>query len=325
MMARCEGAVCPRPLQDAPARSTRHLRRIVGWAPPASRSVDPISRARRTLRTWSHRAECTAGAVAPRPRAPAQFPPDRRASCGFVLHYASGAPGGGRGNGRGPCRHRHRRRTRVGPPGQSARRAEPGDGHDRRLCVPGFVARPDRARAQQLGVHHAGADAVDHVRPEPALPVQDRQHRRREGRQGHPDLFTGTGANQKVEVRGPVAPPVVGAMNNQVANATPTVTGAVNQVLGLADRHSGVRRRLAKNRSSSTSSSSSASSPTASRRPARCPRFPTPRPRDRSAPPPRPWTSPRASTCCRSSSSCPPSMLTSGGSAKLGIWGTISR
>lgn len=45
-------------------------------------------------------------------------------------------------------------------------------------------------------------------------------------------VFTGTGANQTVEVRGPIAPPVTGAMNNQVANATPTVTGAVNQVLG---------------------------------------------------------------------------------------------
>src|SRR6478672_10977849 len=45
-------------------------------------------------------------------------------------------------------------------------------------------------------------------------------------------VFKGTGANQTVEVRGPLAPPVIGAMNNQIANATPAVTGAVNQVLG---------------------------------------------------------------------------------------------
>src|SRR5215813_14612600 len=36
-------------------------------------------------------------------------------------------------------------------------------------------------------------------------------------------VFKGTGANQTVEVRGPVAPPVVGAMNNQIANVAPAV------------------------------------------------------------------------------------------------------
>ena len=44
--------------------------------------------------------------------------------------------------------------------------------------------------------------------------------------------FKGTGASQTVEVRGPVAPPVVGAMNNQIANVDPVVSGPVNQVLG---------------------------------------------------------------------------------------------
>src|SRR5438045_3587313 len=39
--------------------------------------------------------------------------------------------------------------------------------------------------------------------------------------------FGGTGPNQTVEVRGPIAPPVVGAMNNQVASAAPAVTGAL--------------------------------------------------------------------------------------------------
>lgn len=44
--------------------------------------------------------------------------------------------------------------------------------------------------------------------------------------------FNGTGANQTVEVRGPMAPPVVGAMGNTVANVTPTISGKVNTVLG---------------------------------------------------------------------------------------------
>lgn len=44
--------------------------------------------------------------------------------------------------------------------------------------------------------------------------------------------FKGTGANQTVSVRGPVAPPVQGAMGNAVATVTPAVTGPVNTVLG---------------------------------------------------------------------------------------------
>ena len=44
--------------------------------------------------------------------------------------------------------------------------------------------------------------------------------------------FTGEGASQQVEVRGPIAPPVVGAMENTVADVTPAVTGAINTVLG---------------------------------------------------------------------------------------------
>jgi hypothetical protein len=43
--------------------------------------------------------------------------------------------------------------------------------------------------------------------------------------------FQGTGANQTVQVRGPLAPPVVGAMQNTVANVTPVITGKVNTVL----------------------------------------------------------------------------------------------
>lgn len=45
-------------------------------------------------------------------------------------------------------------------------------------------------------------------------------------------VFTGTGASQTVQVRGPVAPPVVGPMNNKLDTSTPTVTGNINTVLG---------------------------------------------------------------------------------------------
>src|SRR5215207_9810650 len=46
--------------------------------------------------------------------------------------------------------------------------------------------------------------------------------------------FNGEGADQQVEVRGPIAPPVQGAMENIVADVTPAVTGAINSVLGSA-------------------------------------------------------------------------------------------
>jgi Domain of unknown function (DUF4331) len=44
--------------------------------------------------------------------------------------------------------------------------------------------------------------------------------------------FTGEGAAQQVQVRGPLAPPVQGAMENEVADVTPAVTGALNTSLG---------------------------------------------------------------------------------------------
>ena len=171
------------------------------------------------------------------------------------------------------------------------------------------------------------ADPVDVVRSESPLPVQDRQHgRRRRKTKSSRSSFKGTGANQTVEVRGPVAPPVLGAMNNQLADATPAVTGAVNQVLGSPSGiqvFAGAREdpffidleqffRILPDRKPSTGTLSAL--PDTRDRRAR-----------RSAPPPRRWTSRRASTCCRSSSSCRPSMLTAVAPAKLGIWGTISR
>ena len=46
--------------------------------------------------------------------------------------------------------------------------------------------------------------------------------------------FHGDGTNQQVEVRGPVDPPVVGAMMNQVADQSPTVSGPLSTALGSA-------------------------------------------------------------------------------------------
>jgi hypothetical protein len=46
--------------------------------------------------------------------------------------------------------------------------------------------------------------------------------------------FHGTGPNQTVEVRGPMAPPVVGGMMNTIADVAPAVTGGINQVIGTA-------------------------------------------------------------------------------------------
>lgn len=46
--------------------------------------------------------------------------------------------------------------------------------------------------------------------------------------------FQGTGASQTVEVRGPIAPPVQGAMGNTLSTATPSVSGTINSSLGSA-------------------------------------------------------------------------------------------
>lgn len=43
--------------------------------------------------------------------------------------------------------------------------------------------------------------------------------------------FKGTGPNQTVEVRGPVAPNFVGAMNNTISSSAPVVTGKLNTTL----------------------------------------------------------------------------------------------
>jgi hypothetical protein len=44
--------------------------------------------------------------------------------------------------------------------------------------------------------------------------------------------FHGTGATQTFEVRGPMAPPVVGGMMNTVSTSAPTMTGTINTATG---------------------------------------------------------------------------------------------
>lgn len=46
--------------------------------------------------------------------------------------------------------------------------------------------------------------------------------------------FGEAASGQTVEVRGPLAPPVVGAMGNRIATDAPSVTGSINTVLGSA-------------------------------------------------------------------------------------------
>jgi hypothetical protein len=137
-------------------------------------------------------------------------------------------------------------------------------------------------------------------------------------------VFKGTGANQTVEVRGPVAPPVIGAMNNQIANATPAVTGAVNQVLGSSSGiqvFAGAREepffidleqffRLLPDRKPSTGTLSALPDT------ATAGSF-------RSAAAAVDFT--KGFNVLSIVVELPTAMLTAGRSAKLGIWGTISR
>ena len=137
-------------------------------------------------------------------------------------------------------------------------------------------------------------------------------------------VFKGTGSNQTVEVRGPVAPPVVGAMNNQVASADPVLTGRINQSLGSATGvqvFAGAREdpffldleqffRIVPDRKPSTGALSMLSdAPSASS--------------FRSASAAVNYV--RGFNVLSIIVELPASMLTSGGSSKIGVWGTISR
>jgi uncharacterized protein DUF4331 len=137
-------------------------------------------------------------------------------------------------------------------------------------------------------------------------------------------LFKGTGASQTVEVRGPVAPPVVGAMNNTVSISQAVISGPINQTLGTSTGmqvFAGVREdpffidleqffRIVPDRKPSTGQLS---------------QLPD---------------APSASSFRAAGSAVdfvkgfnvlsivielPASQLTAGGNAKIGVWGTISR
>jgi hypothetical protein len=137
-------------------------------------------------------------------------------------------------------------------------------------------------------------------------------------------LFKGTGASQTVEVRGPIAPPVVGAMNNTVSTSQAVVSGPINQAFGSSTGmqvFAGVREdpffidleqffRIVPDRKPSTGQLS---------------QLPD---------------APSASSFRAAGSAVdfvkgfnvlsivielPASQLTAGGNAKIGLWGTISR
>jgi hypothetical protein len=137
-------------------------------------------------------------------------------------------------------------------------------------------------------------------------------------------LFKGSGASQTVEVRGPIAPPVVGATNNQVANVTPVISGPINQVLGSATGvqvFAGVREdpffidleqffRIVPDRKPSTGPLSALpDAPTASS--------------FRSAAAAVDFA--KGFNVLSIVIELPASQLTQGGTSKIGLWGTISR
>ena len=136
--------------------------------------------------------------------------------------------------------------------------------------------------------------------------------------------FHGTGANQTFEVRGPMAPPVVGGMMNTVSDATPVLTGTINQATGSATGmqvYAGARedpffldleqflRILPDRRPSTGPLSQIPDAPSASS-----------------------FRSPTAAVDALKGSNVlsivielPTAQLTAGGTAKLGLWGTTSR
>ena len=137
-------------------------------------------------------------------------------------------------------------------------------------------------------------------------------------------VFKGTGPNQTVEVRGPIAPPVQGAMANQVAVIDPVVSGKINTTLGSATGiqvFAGAREdpffldletffRIVPDRKPSTGALSQLSdTPSASS--------------FRSAASAVDYV--KGFNVLSIVVELPASMLTSGGNSKIGVWGTISR
>ena len=136
--------------------------------------------------------------------------------------------------------------------------------------------------------------------------------------------FSGTGATQTVDVRGPVAPPVVGAMNNTVSTTQPAISGKINTALGAATGiqvFAGAREdpffldleqffRIIPDRKPSTGALSQLpDAPSASS--------------FRSASAAVDYV--KGFNVLSIIVELPASMLTAGGNAKIGVWGTISR
>lgn len=136
--------------------------------------------------------------------------------------------------------------------------------------------------------------------------------------------FSGTGVNQTVEVRGPLVPPVVGAMNNTISSSDAVVTGKTNAILGSPTAiqvFAGAREdpffidleqffRIVPDRKPSTGTLSQLpDSPSASsfRTAAAAVDFV------------------KGFNVLSIVVEVPASMLTSGGNPKIGVWGTISR
>ena len=135
--------------------------------------------------------------------------------------------------------------------------------------------------------------------------------------------FTGTGANQKVFVRGPFAPTVRGAMQNVVSSMEPAVTGTINTTLGSTSGmqvYAGVRDepffidleqffRILPDRRPGTGPLSTPSTATATA-------F---RPGGQAG------NVLLGANIASLVIELPTAQLTAGGNAKIGLWGTISR
>ena len=135
--------------------------------------------------------------------------------------------------------------------------------------------------------------------------------------------FKGTGAAQTVEVRGPLAPVVKGAMQNVLSATEPVVKGTINTVLGTTSGiqvFAGVRDdpffidleqffRILPDRRPSTGPLSTPSTASASAfRPAG-----------------QAVDAVLGANLASIVIELPTAMLTAGGNAKIGLWGTISR
>ena len=119
---------------------------------------------------------------------------------------------------------RHRRRAGLRSPGHAVRRAQPEDRPDRRATR--FQAAAGRivlAMDTRAFLTPAGATDPAQASFDPNLLYQFKIDTDGDAVEDKviQVTFSGEGASQQVSVRGPVAPPVRGAMENEVADASP--------------------------------------------------------------------------------------------------------